>query len=162
VTGAGKANKQDVNKLKKSISLNAESTDDIETTRQFRNAIAAVKARSAIDKAKDGPNAKYYHDGAKVTPQETARRAAERKAKKDRKSVTKESTEHDIYVIDADLINGVAEINIEERTLTASETDKKENIVKSMKKGMSGFKERYGDRAKSVMYATATKQAKKD
>jgi hypothetical protein len=30
-----------------------------------------------------------------------------------------------------------------------------------MKKGMAGFKERYGDRAKSVMYATATKQAKK-
>jgi hypothetical protein len=27
---------------------------------------------------------------------------------------------------------------------------------------MSGFKERYGDRAKEVMYATATKQAKKD
>jgi hypothetical protein len=31
-----------------------------------------------------------------------------------------------------------------------------------MKKGMPGFKERYGDRAKNVMYATATKQAMKD
>jgi hypothetical protein len=30
-----------------------------------------------------------------------------------------------------------------------------------MKKGMAGFKERYGDRAKDVMYATATKQAMK-
>lgn len=49
---------------------------------------------------------------------------------------------------------------LDERTLTASETEKKEEIVKSMKKGMAGFKERYGDRAKSVMYATATKQAK--
>jgi hypothetical protein len=83
-------------------------------------------------------------------------------AKASVQAVKNESTEQDIYVIDADLINGVAEINIEERTLTAVETDKKENIVKSMKKGMSGFKERYGDRAKSVMYATATKQAKKD
>jgi hypothetical protein len=83
-------------------------------------------------------------------------------AKASVQAVKNESTEQDIYVIDADLINGVAEVNIEERTLTAAETDKKENIVKSMKKGMSGFKERYGDRAKSVMYATATKQAMKD
>ena len=30
-----------------------------------------------------------------------------------------------------------------------------------MKKGMAGFKERYGARAKNVMYATATKQAMK-
>jgi hypothetical protein len=51
---------------------------------------------------------------------------------------------------------------IEERTLTGAETDKKEEIVKSMKKGLAGFKERYGKDAKSVMYATATKQAKKD
>ena len=96
VTGAGKANKQDVNKLKKSISLNAEST------------------------------------------------------------------EQDIYVIDADLANGVDQVNIEERTLTAAETDKKESTVKSMKKNLAGFKERYGKDAKSVMYATATKQAKND
>jgi len=51
---------------------------------------------------------------------------------------------------------------IEERTLTDDETDKKEEIVKSMKKGLAGFKERYGKDAKSVMYATATKQAKRD
>jgi hypothetical protein len=31
-----------------------------------------------------------------------------------------------------------------------------------MKKSLSGFKDRYGDDAKSVMYATATKMAKKD
>jgi hypothetical protein len=37
---------------------------------------------------------------------------------------------------------------------------KKEEIVKSMKKGMAGFKQRYGDRAKEVMYATATARAK--
>ena len=96
VTGAGKANKQDVNKLKKSISLNAEST------------------------------------------------------------------EQDIYVIDADLANGVDQVNIEERMMTQPEKEKKEQMVKSMKKGLAGFKERYGDRAKNVMYATATKNAMKD
>ena len=51
---------------------------------------------------------------------------------------------------------------VEERSLTEPEMDKKEEIVKSMKKGLAGFKERYGDRAKEVMYATATKQAKDD
>ena len=50
---------------------------------------------------------------------------------------------------------------LDERTLTADEMSKREDIVKGMKKGIAGFKERYGDRAKEVMYATATKQAKK-
>lgn len=51
---------------------------------------------------------------------------------------------------------------IEERALTEPEMAKREEVVKSMKKKMSGFKDRYGDRAKEVMYATATKIAKKD
>ena len=54
------------------------------------------------------------------------------------------------------------EVELDERTLTSGETKKKEHYVKSMKKGLSGFKARYGDRAKEVMYATATKMAKKD
>ena len=45
--------------------------------------------------------------------------------------------------------------------MTDAEMNKREDIVKSMKKGMAGFKDRYGDRAKDVMYATATKQAMK-
>lgn len=52
--------------------------------------------------------------------------------------------------------------SVEERTLSPHETAEKERIVKSMKKGLAGFKARYGDRAKSVMYATATKQAKNE
>jgi len=73
-----------------------------------------------------------------------------------------ESTEQDIYVIDADLANGVNQANIEERMMTEPEKQKKEEMVKSMKKGLAGFKERYGDRAKNVMYATATKNAMKE
>jgi hypothetical protein len=48
-----------------------------------------------------------------------------------------------------------------EKTLTKPEKEKKEEIVKSMKKDKKGFESRYGDRAKEVMYATATKIAKK-
>jgi hypothetical protein len=54
------------------------------------------------------------------------------------------------------------EVELEERTLTEPEMKKKEEVVMSMKKNLSGFKDRYGDKAKSVMYATATKIAKKD
>lgn len=51
---------------------------------------------------------------------------------------------------------------VEERTLTEPEMNKREEYVKGMKKKLSGFKQRYGDRAKEVMYATATKMAKED
>jgi len=63
----------------------------------------------------------------------------------------------EVEMFDADGVNGV---QIEERELTPDETKKKEEVVKSMKKKMAGFKERYGNRAKEVMYATATKVAK--
>lgn len=54
------------------------------------------------------------------------------------------------------------EVELDERELSKGETAEKERIVKGMKKSLAGFKSRYGDKAKSVMYATATKQAKKD
>lgn len=51
---------------------------------------------------------------------------------------------------------------VTEREMTKGETAEKERIVKGMKKSLSGFKARYGDRANNVMYATATKQAMKE
>jgi hypothetical protein len=53
-----------------------------------------------------------------------------------------------------------AERGIYEKHLTPAETKKKEEIVMSMKKGLPGMKKRYGERAKEVLYATATKRAK--
>ena len=47
-----------------------------------------------------------------------------------------------------------------ERSLTKGEENKKERIVKGMKKNKSDFKDRYGKDADAVMYATATKNAK--
>ena len=76
----------------------------------------------------------------------------------------KSETKVEEETIDIELVidgqNGYDQVQIGERALSDAETAKKEEIVKSMKKGLSGFKERYGKDAKSVMYATATKQAK--
>jgi len=46
--------------------------------------------------------------------------------------------------------------------MSDSQMKKREDIVKGMKKNFAGFKQRYGDKAKSVMYATATKQSMKE
>jgi len=51
---------------------------------------------------------------------------------------------------------------MKERSLTKGEEKEKERIVKGMKKAKGDFKDRYGDDAKAVMYATATKLAKED
>ena len=73
-----------------------------------------------------------------------------------------QAVQNEEFEVVMDELNGYAEATIEEREMTEPEMKKKEEIVKSMKKGIAGFKERYGDRAKNVMYATATKQAMKD
>jgi hypothetical protein len=49
-----------------------------------------------------------------------------------------------------------------ERTLTKPEEKEKERVVKGMKKAKGNFKDRYGKDAEAVMYATATKLAKKN
>ena len=51
---------------------------------------------------------------------------------------------------------------LEERTLTDKEKDDKEHNVMKLKKHMDTFKDRYGKDAKSVMYAIATRDAKKE
>ena len=48
-----------------------------------------------------------------------------------------------------------------EKEMTDAQMKKREEIVKELKKKEADFKEKYGDRAKEVMYATATKMAMK-
>lgn len=50
---------------------------------------------------------------------------------------------------------------LEEKKLSKAETAKKEKFVKGMKKKFGSFKSKYGERAKDVMYGTATNMAKK-
>ncbi len=53
------------------------------------------------------------------------------------------------------------ETQLSEKTLSSAETKEKERIVKSMKDKSADFEKRYPGRGKEVMYATATKMAKK-
>ena len=118
--------------------------------------------KSLAEMIKEEPDNEQYTQEVK-----TAQDKSEGKGKKAEvakaavQAVKNEETETiEIEVLDANEINGVEEVTIDERTLTEPETKKKEEIVKSMKKGLAGFKDRYGDRAKEVMYATATARAK--
>ena len=54
---------------------------------------------------------------------------------------------------------GFARVNKLLAEMSAAEKDKAEDIVKGMKKKASYFKKKYGEDAKSVMYATANKMA---
>ena len=51
---------------------------------------------------------------------------------------------------------------VEIQEMSDMQMKKREDTVKSMKKNFGDFRQRYGDKAKSVMYATATKQAMKE
>jgi len=51
---------------------------------------------------------------------------------------------------------------VSEKDMSPAQMKKREEIVKSMKKKMPDFQKKYGDRAKDVMYATATKMAMKE
>lgn len=63
--------------------------------------------------------------------------------------------------MEANSYNKMTQESLDEKTLTPNELTKREEIVKSLKKKQSDFVKRYGaDRAKSVMYAVATKTAK--
>jgi hypothetical protein len=63
---------------------------------------------------------------------------------------------------DAEVYESVQEGTVSEAEMTDAQKAKREEIIKELKKKMDEFKDRYGDRATDVMYATATKMAMKD
>ncbi len=77
------------------------------------------------------------------------------------KAVMPEADESEIKKAANAASNSMQE-SIQERELSKGEEKEKERIVKGMKKNKSDFKDRYGKDAEAVMYATATKNAKKN
>ena len=63
---------------------------------------------------------------------------------------------------DEEVYESVQEGTVSEAEMTDAQKEKREVIIKELKKKMSEFKDRYGDKATDVMYATATKMAMKD
>jgi ketosteroid isomerase-like protein len=148
LAGVGKAVKR---LTKEEVETEMEQIDELakSTLGSYIKKAAKDQSSDAYDHGEE-ENRRYYEGGDSESDSDSAdreRRMANREKGIGRavKKITKAEVE-----------------TIEERSLTASESKKKEEIVMSMKKGLSGFKERYGKDAKSVMYATATKQAKKD
>ena len=104
---------------------------------------------------------KYKKDKEEIKEEHEDAKEDEMQDKKILKSMVKKSALKDDESKESKKDNEKKEMS-EERHMTGGEKEKREKIVKSMKKGLAGFKDRYGDRAKNVMYATATKQAMKE
>ena len=92
-------------------------------------------------------------------PKAKKKKAAAPKAKAPAATATKRKRKSKLD----DLLASVRseQVQIDEKTLTSAETKEKERLVKSMKDNAADFEKRYPGRGKEVMYATATKMAKK-
>ena len=143
--------------------------DGLETSKHYKTGVEKTKAAAA-------KKAVQAHMNEEVDNDTYAKEVADQKDKFDGKkkgadvakasvqAVQQEETHTTVEVIDLNDVNGVqmSTIELDEREMTDAEMAKREKNVKSMKKNLQGFKERYGKDAKSVMYATATKQAMKE
>ena len=82
-----------------------------------------------------------------------------------KKKATEKKSPEDEAKVAKSLVHSVQQEEVEqidEKEMSDAEMKKREDIVMGMKKNLKGFKDRYGARAKDVMYATATKQAMKE
>jgi hypothetical protein len=111
--------------------------------RQAKGKLVKGKAQSAPQKEETDPN-KTTTDTLKGREKSSSNPFLSKKVMMDVPDNVKEEVEQ-----------------VDERKMTKPEAAEKERIVKGMKKSLAGFKSRYGERAKNVMYATATKQAMK-
>ena len=93
--------------------------------------------------------------------QETAKSAKKARTRSSSKKKSKEPNPKKPGAPSLDDLLKSEEFELDEKTLTTAETKEKERIVKSMKDKAADFEKRYPGRGKEVMYATATKMAKK-
>jgi hypothetical protein len=120
------------------------------------------KRRKAIGKAIDKKNVKegfsnWRQDLSEVMDDIEANKQIKEKKVNNKIKINPEMKEA-VEQLGGELVEMV---ELDEKTLTSAETEKKEEIVKSMKKKSGDFEKRYPGRGKEVMYATATKMAKK-
>ena len=135
-------------------------------TRRFSEMISAyqeqgLKYIAELSVEEEASQEEYVKEVKKSQNKSEGKEKAE-VAKASVQAVKTEETHTKIQVIDMTDPDNIqkSEIDLEERQMTEPEMKKREDIVKGMKKGMAGFKQRYGERAKEVVYATATRMAK--
>ena len=116
----------------------------------------AEKNRDELNKKWDKGTATYREKMRVLGREEGEARASRR--------IEKKTGKHPLDMNKLDKLKAAVtkeETQIDEKTLTKMEMKKREEIVKSMKDKASDFEKRYPGRGKEVMYATATKIAKK-
>jgi hypothetical protein len=130
--------------------------DELSTRKMLAYKNAAEKDREVLNKKWDKGTA-TYREKMRVLGREEGEERASRQIKK--------KTGKDAYRMNAlDKLKAAVtkeETQLSEKTLSSAETKEKERIVKSMKDKSADFEKRYPGRGKEVMYATATKMAKK-
>jgi hypothetical protein len=134
---------------------------------QFKSFMEALKGKQhKIDKNKNGQidahDFKLLRKEESEETTETIEESEERMARADYKVGASGRKSHKEIVFKDAESKEEDKKEMKEAKMSDSDMAKRERIVKGMKKNLSGFKARYGDRAKEVMYATATKQAMKE
>lgn len=157
----GKQHKIDKNKNQKIDAqdfamLRAQQKEEVELDEKAGYSAKAARAGKDIGK----PGKMFAKIAAKAGERYGSKERGEKVAGAILAKLRKEQTEADWT--DEQLDQLLEYYDLAEKEMTDAEMAKREKIVKGMKKSLAGFKQRYGARAKDVMYATATKQAMKE
>jgi hypothetical protein len=136
------------------------------TSSTYRGAGAGQKEKvssGSYQAPKKAEPVKDPWEGSATAPKPKAKKpAAKPKASTPKETTKKTTTKKKKSNLDNLLASIRSEqVQIDEKVLTSAETKKKEELVKKMKKSASDFEKRYPGRGKEVMYATATKMAKR-
>jgi hypothetical protein len=130
--------------------------DELSVNKMLDYKKKAEKNRDELNKKWDKGTATYREKMRVLGREEGEARASRR--------IEKKTGKHPLDMNKLDKLKAAVtkeETQIDEKTLTKMEMKKREEIVKSMKDKASDFEKRYPGRGKEVMYATATKMAKK-
>jgi len=141
---------------KEEVELDEEQLDELSVNKMLAYKKKAEKNRDELNKKWDKGTATYREKMRVLGREEGEARASRR--------IEKKTGKHPLDMNKLDKLKAAVtkeETQIDEKTLSKMEMKKREEIVKSMKDKASDFEKRYPGRGKEVMYATATKLAKK-